>query len=124
MGLPTTVTEGEVARKKSLGDALRLCAEVAGFDLDKELQVQLGVDKAQFSRWQSGQEGIVWPKFEKLMDLCGNDAPILWMLHQRGYDIGSLRKRETELERELRVAREQLERERMKNQVLVDALNG
>jgi len=105
----------EVARKQSLGAAIELCAELAGFSLDKELQMALDVDKGQFSRWQSGQEGIKWDKFVALMNACGNDAPILWMLHQRGYDLHALRKRETETQRELREAREriaELERER------------
>lgn len=124
LGIPSAVTAAEVAREKTLGGAIELCAKAAGFALDKELQVQLGVDKAQFSRWHSGQEGICWPKFERLMDLCGNDAPLLWMLHQRGYDVSVLRKRETETERELRLVREQLEREKLKNQALVEALTG
>lgn len=124
LGLPVSVTEAEISRKKSLGDAIALCADLAGFDLDKQLQESLGVDKAQFSRWQSGQEGIVWPKFARLMDICGNDAPLLWMLQQRGYDLGALRKRESETERELRIVREQLEREKLKNQALVEAITG
>lgn len=99
----------DVAREKTLGGAIDLCAKAAGFTLDKTLQQELGVDKAQFSRWQSGTEGIVWPKFVALMDICGNDAPLLWMMHQRGYDLKSLRKRESELERENRELREQLE---------------
>lgn len=124
MGLPTLVTEAEIAREKSLGGAIDLCAKVAGFALDKQLQDELKVDKAQFSRWQSGQEGIVWPKFVRLMDACGNDAPLLWMLYQRGYDIASLRKRESETERALREAREEVERLRSEKRVLVEALNG
>ncbi len=40
------------------------------------------------------------------MDFCGNDAPLLWMLHQRGWDLHSLRKRESETEKALRVERE------------------
>lgn len=120
-GIPTDVTTAEIAREKTLGGAIELCAKAAGFALDKELQMQLGVDKAQFSRWHSGQEGVCRPKFARLMDVCGNDAPLLWMLHQRGWDIGSLRKRETETEREVR---EQLDRERLKNQALVEALTG
>lgn len=124
LGIPSSVTPAEVAREKTLGGAIELCAKAAGYALDKELQLELGVDKAQFSRWHSGQEGIVWPKFSKLMDLCGNDAPLLWMLHQRGYDIAVLRKRETETERQLRQVREELERERLKNAALVDALRG
>lgn len=46
------------------------------------------------------------------------------MLHQRGWDLSSLRRRETETERELRMTREALEAERMKVRVLTDALNG
>ncbi|NBJ19744.1 hypothetical protein GT625_13520 [Burkholderia thailandensis] len=107
ISLPVEVTEAEIAREKSLGAAISLCAKVAGFDLDKELQMRLGVDKAQFSRWLSGTEGIVWPKFVALMDACGNDAPLLWMLHQRGFDLASLRKRESETERENRLLREE-----------------
>lgn len=116
----------EVARKQTLGAAIELCAELAGFALDKELQQTLDVDKGQFSRWQSGQEGIKWEKFTALMDVCGNDAPLLWMLHQRGYDLHSLRRRETEIERKLRVAQErivELEREaRIKADFMAEAL--
>lgn len=124
LGIPSPVTPAEIAREKTLGGSIELCAKAAGYALDKELQLQLGVDKAQFSRWHSGQEGIVWPKFERLMDVCGNDAPVLWMLHQRGYDVASLRKRETETERKLRAVSEELDRERLKNQALVEALTG
>ena len=97
----------EVARERTLGGAIELCAKVAGFAFDKELQLALGVDKAQFSRWQSGQEGVVWPKLVRLMDHCGNDAPLLWMLHQRNFDLHGLRKRETEVERQNRLLREE-----------------
>lgn len=109
-GIPVDVTPREIEREKSLGGAIALCAKAAGFELDKTLQQELEVDKAQFSRWQSGQEGIVWPKLTRLMTVCGNHAPVLWMIHQLGYDLGSLRRRETELERDLRIAREEIER--------------
>jgi plasmid maintenance system antidote protein VapI len=107
VALPVDIRPEEVARKHSLGDAIQMCAELAGFALDKELQQRLGVDKAQFSRWSSGQEGIVWPKFSKLMDACGNDAPLMWMLHQRGYDLHSVRKLESETEKVNRQLREE-----------------
>lgn len=107
LSIPTVVTPTEVSREQSLGGAIDLCAKVAGFSFDKELQLALGVDKAQFSRWQSGAEGIVWPKLAKLMDHCGNDAPVLWMAHTRGYDLNAMRRRETETERENRELREE-----------------
>lgn len=107
VAIPVQIRPEEVERKQTLGQALELCAELAGFSLDKELQSILSVDKAQFSRWISGTEGISWPKFVKLMDACGNDAPLLWMLTQRGYDLHSVRKRESETERVNRALREE-----------------
>ena len=41
------------------------------------------------------------------MDRCGNDAPVLWMLGDRGYDLHSVRRLETETERENRLLREE-----------------
>jgi hypothetical protein len=102
-----TLHPEEVARERHFGDALALCAKVGGFALDKQLASDLGVDRGQFSRWGSGTEGILWPKLEKIMEVCGNDAPVLWMVHQRGYDLHSLRRRESVVERENRHLREE-----------------
>lgn len=107
LSIPVEIRPEEVMRKQSLGKAIELCAEAAGFSLDKELQQTLGVDKGQFSRWLSEQEGVKWDKFTLLMDACGNDAPLLWMLHNRGYDLYSLRKKESETERENRILKEE-----------------
>lgn len=106
VAFPVEVSPQEIVREKTLGGAISLCAKAAGYEA-KELQSALKWDKAQWSRWESGQEGVVWPKLVQLMDFCGNDAPILWMHHARGYDLNALRKRESELERELRMAREE-----------------
>lgn len=108
LSLPVEVRPEEVMRKQSLGSAIELCAELGGFALDKTLQQELEVDKAQFSRWLSGTEGVQWAKFAKLMDRCGNDVPVLWMLHQRGYDLHSVRRRESETERENRMLRDEV----------------
>ena len=109
LAIPVKVRPEEVAREKSLGGAISLCAKIGGHDFDKTLQLALGVDKGQFSRWQNGEEGIKWPKLVTLMDVCGNDAPLLWMLHDRGWDLNSIRRRETETERENRTLREENE---------------
>jgi hypothetical protein len=106
LGFPSEVSIQEVRREQSLGGAIDLCAKAAGL-APKQVQDAIGADKAQFSRWTDGKEGIVWPKFVALMDACGNDAPLLWMLHARGYDLASLRRVETELERQNRLLREE-----------------
>lgn len=108
MSIPSILRPDEVMRERTLGGAIELCAKAGGYALDKELQLELGVDKAQFSRWMSGQEGVVWPKLQTLMDTCGNDAPVLWMCAQRGYDLHAMRLRETETERENRQLREEV----------------
>lgn len=107
LSLPNEVRPEEVYREKTLGGAIELCAKAGGYHMDKDLQLELKVDKAQFSRWQSGTEGVIWPKFARLMDFCGNDAPVLWMLHQRGYDLHTVRRVESTVERENRMLREE-----------------
>ena len=107
LGFPSHVTAQEVARERDLGGAIALCAKAAGLE-PKQVQDLLKTDKVQFSRWASGAEGIVWSKFTALMDECGNDAPLLWMLHARGYDLSSLRRVETELERQNRELRDEV----------------
>lgn len=107
LALPVEVSPREIAREKSLGDAISLCVKAAGHE-PKDLQVDLKWDKGQWSRWTSGQEGIVYPKLRQVMDYCGNDAPVLWMLHDRGWDINAMRRLETNLERDLRLAREEI----------------
>ena len=49
----------------------------------------------------------MWPKLSKLMDACGNDAPVFWMNYQRGWDLHAMRKRESETERQNRMLREE-----------------
>jgi hypothetical protein len=100
------VTAVEVEREKTLGGAINLCAKAAGLE-PKQVQDKLKTDKGQYSRWTDDKEGVLWPKFVALMDVCGNDAPLLWMLHARGYDLSALRRVETELERQNRELREE-----------------
>ena len=113
---PSLITElvpiEEIPRKPTLGKALEYCAELAGYSYDKQIEQALNkhgchIDKTQLSRWQQGSEGIKWEKLSALMDVCGNDAPLFWMLHQRGYDLHTLRKLETEFQRQNRLLREE-----------------
>jgi hypothetical protein len=103
----------EVMRKPTLGKAIEYCAELAGYSYDKELEAALArhgvkVDATQLTRWKQGAEGIKWEKFCGVMDACGNDAPLLWMVHARGYDITSVRRKENVVERENRLLREEV----------------
>jgi hypothetical protein len=123
LGFPSEVTIQEITREKSLGDAIGLCIKAAGFE-PKQVTDDLKMDKAQWSRWQSGQEGVMWPKLLAVMDKCGNDAPLLWMNHARGYDLSAMLRRETDLERQLREAQEHIARLQLDKRVLTEALRG
>lgn len=106
LAIPIEVSATEIARKRSLGDAIALCVE-AGDHEPKELQIEFKWDKGQWSRWISGEEGIKYPKLRQLMDFSGNDVPVMWMVHDRGYELNSMHRRESETERENRLLREE-----------------
>ena len=106
LAIPVEVNPSEVMRKSSLGGSIELCLELAGLE-PKQVQADLKLDKAQFSRWASGNEGITWPKLRAVMDRCGNDAPLLWMNHASGWDLRSMRRVESETERRLRLVMEE-----------------
>lgn len=118
MGIPVEITELDIKRAPSFGASLALCATAAGYSLDKESQLALKVDKAQFSRWKNDKEGILWPRLRELIDRCGNDAPFLWIGYQLGYDISSFKKRESELEQQLREAIERADKAENEIEVL------
>lgn len=113
-----------VMAQPTLLGAIKLCVSLGGFEADKQVYRALDIDASHWTRITRGEAHFPVDKLGDLMDLCGNEAPLIWLTHARGYDPASLRKRETETERALREAREQLDAERMKVRVLTDALRG
>jgi hypothetical protein len=93
-----------IARKSLLG-AINLCIDMSGEE-DKELYISLDIDPGHWSNLRKGKGHFPPDKIDALMDLCGNEVPMLWQVHKRGYDTHSLRKRESETEQALRQERE------------------
>lgn len=104
--------------------AIKLCISLGGFESDQQVYSALGIDASHWTRILRGDAHFPVNKLTELMDLCGNEAPLIWLTHSRGYDAASLRKRETETERTLREVRESLDAERLKVRVLTAALRG
>lgn len=102
------VDHDAVIRQPSMTKAIVLCADLAGFVNDKDLCRSLDMDPPVWARIKAGQASFPHDKLETLFDEAGNEAPLLWLLHRRGYDLHSLRKRETETERRLREREEEL----------------
>lgn len=90
---------------RSLPQAIAKCAEMVG-SIDKTVAIDTGIDAPTWARIKQGEAGIKGEFLDKLMDACGNELPLLWLLYSRGYDPASLRQRETELQQDLRRERE------------------
>lgn len=90
-----------IARQPSGHAAITLCASSAG-KVDKVVADVLGIQDAVWSRVKSGQNSLSLEHLADLMTLCGNDAPLIWLLIKRGYDPNSLRPSECEAVRLIR----------------------
>jgi hypothetical protein len=115
----TAVDPTLIARQPSMSKALALCQTLSGKD-DAQFYGESGIvkDQAQWSRIMGpSNHNFPHDKFNLFMDKAGNEAPLLWLLYSRGYELSSLHKRETETERENRTLREQLARERTEREV-------
>jgi hypothetical protein len=115
-----------IARQPTMTQALQLCQTLSGKS-DQQFTGDGGIvkDAAQWSRIMgAGQHNFPHDKLNQFMDMAENEAPMLWLLYSRGYDITALHQRETETERELRVTKERLAAVEAANMVLVNAMNG
>lgn len=98
-----------VTRQPSMTKALQLCQTLSGKD-DAQFYGTGGIvkDQAQWSRIMGpSSHNFPHEKLNLFMDIAGNEAPLLWLLQSRGYDLNSLRLRETETEKKLRLAQEE-----------------
>jgi hypothetical protein len=89
-----------VSRQPSFNAAIVLCVQCSGLDR-KQVYSALGIDAATWSRIESGQAHFPVNKLEQLMDLCGNEAPLMWLVNARGYDWDSVREKQNALEKKL-----------------------
>jgi hypothetical protein len=109
-----------IYKQPTFTKALHLCQTLSGKD-DAQFYGATGVvkDQAQWSRimGQAGSANFPQDKLNLFMDVAENEAPMLWLLHSRNYDITTLRHVETQTEMRLRIALEELKRERMEREI-------
>lgn len=122
-GHPTHVDMADIARQQSWGAVLTFCASKSGLQ-DKAIAAEIGMQDAVWSRCKTGQNSPSGEQLVRLMQRCGNSAPLYWLLIQLGYDPASLRPLESETERQLREAREQIAQLTHDKRVLAEALRG
>lgn len=119
-GDPIDVDASLVHRQPSLIAAIQLCLQAAGI-ADKEACLSLGIDAGHWSRILRGDAHFPLHLLGPLMDMAGNEAPLEWLAHSRGYELRPL---ETELQRRVRVLEEQLAEERRRAKWMADLVVG
>lgn len=119
-GDPIDVPMSLILKQRSLSAAIALCVQITGRD-DKEIYLSLGIDAGHWSRILKGDAHFPVDRLGALMDLCGNEAPLLWLARSRGYELRPL---ETELERQVRILREKNDAKEAENKLLRGLLVG
>lgn len=109
-----------IFKRKDLLGAINLCIEVSGLD-DKELHLTLGIDAGQWSRIRKGDAHFPPNKLNDLMNLCGNDVPLVWLATSRGKGLHQL---ESETQRQLRLERERADKLEEQNRLLRELVQG
>lgn len=111
-----------VAKQSTFTSALILCQTLSGLD-DKELCGRGGVvnDTATWSRIKGGTNNFPQDNLNRFMDLCGNEAPLIWLADRRGYQLIP---KETEWERQARIEREARMKAEEENRLLRSLLVG
>lgn len=87
--------------------AVRYCTENSGMQ-DKSIAIEIGTDNAVLSKAKLGQARLNDDALHDLMDACGLEAPLIAMLLRRGYDPRSLRRIESDIERDNRILLERI----------------
>ena len=103
------VSRDFIISRPSMTRAMKLAIDVSGLE-DKQVAGALDIDLGQWSRIRTGNAWFPQDKLPAFMSLVGNDIPLIWLAHQRGYELRPLR---SSLERENEDLKRQLaEKER------------
>jgi hypothetical protein len=109
-----------VIRQPTLAAAISLCVQASGLE-EKEVYLPLEIDAGHWTRIMKGDAHFPVNKLNPLMDMCGNEAPLMWLANSRGYGLVVLK---TESERRAEAAERALAEERSKVKLLTDLLQG
>jgi len=109
--IKTVIPVEVVAKQKTLLGAINLCITESGLD-DKEIYLTLGIDAGHFTNLRKGNGHFPTEKIDPLMDLCGNEAPLIWLANKRNYGLVLLKdeaeRRAEEAERRAKEAEDKL----------------
>lgn len=67
-------------------DAIVLCVQLSSYS-HEEVSAQLGINKGNFSRMMGGRASFPDTKSVKLMEICGNFAPLQYEAHACNFEL-------------------------------------
>lgn len=75
-----------IGQQKTMSAAIALCIQLSGLD-DKQIYLDLDIDPGHWNRILKGAAHFPVNKLNDLMYLCGNEVPLMWLAHSRGYGL-------------------------------------
>lgn len=91
-------------------EAAAISAMIATSGLqEKTVAIEAGIDPSTLAKVKQGTARPSEDHLDAFMDACGSEAWLFYWLLKRGYDPRSLRRFESDVERENRELREQLQ---------------
>lgn len=115
-----TVPIEMIRAKRTAAAAFTLACDVSGLE-DKEIYLQLDIDAGYFSNIKKGKATLQADIVNTFCAIVDNTIYVEWLAYQVGCQLVQI---ESETERLLRLAREQIEMLKHDKRVLTEALRG
>ena len=91
---------------------------------EKSIAIEADIDASTLAKVKQGTARPSEEHLMRMMDATGSEAWLYYWILKRGYDPRSLRRLETEIERELRESNERCAKLENEKRVLIEALRG
>jgi hypothetical protein len=115
-----TVPIEMVRAKRTAAQAFTLACDVSGLD-DKEIYLALEIDAGYFSNIKKGKATLQADIVNTFCAIVDNNIYVEWLAYQVGCQLVQI---ESEVERQLRIAREEIAMLKHDKRVLTEALRG
>ena len=115
-----TIPVDLVNNQPSFSAAIALCIQASGLE-EKEVYIPLEIDAGHWTRIMKGDAHFPVNKLNALMDMCGNEAPLIWLAHSRGKGLVLLK---SEAERRAEQAEHRAEEAEKKLEWALEVIKG
>lgn len=109
-----------IRAKRTAAQAFTLACDVSGLE-DKEIYLQLDIDAGYFSNIKKGKATLQADIVNTFCAIVDNNIYVEWLAYQVGCQLVQI---ESETERQLRIAREEIAMLKHDKRVLTEALRG